>query len=141
MARKLVVQWMYDQPANGLNGVWSAPYAPVHLEADQFFTKNNEYNFNPEHIATAHRWCQNATEALLRLHHDVVVSNTFTTLREMVWYRNIAHDLDVEFVVLETTLEIKGDNGHNVPVNTIDKMRRRWEAIPENWYNDGGVFL
>lgn len=60
---------------------------------------------------------------------DVVVSNTFTTNKEMRKYLELVEDFpNLEIKIIE----MKNDYGsiHNVPEEALNKMRLRWEELP-----------
>src|SRR5690606_5521633 len=62
-----------------------------HFEADQYFiAADGVYNFNPKLLKNAHTWCQCSTSYWLRNGATVIVSNTFTTLKEMQPYLDMA---------------------------------------------------
>lgn len=98
-----------------------------HFEADMFFMKNGEYVFDRDKLNGAHKWCYQQT--LLALIHgfDVVVSNTFTTKKELAPYLEIgaANTVDIEII------EMKDNYGsiHGVPQETIIKMKERWQTL------------
>lgn len=56
-----------------------------------------------------------------------VVSNTFTTQREVNPYLDLAKEYGYKVNIIEC----KGNFGsiHNVPPETIEKMKRRWVNI------------
>ena len=99
----------------------------VHIEADMFFTGKDGYKFDPSKIKEAHEWCFNTTKIFLSNGVDVVVSNTFTQRWEVQKYTDVADELGITYGIIVAT----GDFGsvHNVPQETIDKMRQRWEEI------------
>ena len=66
-----------------------------HFEADQYFMEDGEYNFNVEHLYLAHKWCQDKTRDALQATCDVIVSNTFTTAKELKPYFKIAAEYDI----------------------------------------------
>lgn len=100
----------------------------VHCEADQYFTDRlGFYNFNAEKISEAHLECQKKCLRALVEGKSVVVSNTFTTLREMEVYRMMADALGVPLRVIETTGQY--GNVHDVPEATIERMKERWEPL------------
>lgn len=97
-----------------------------HLEADMFFMKGDgTYDFQPALLGQAHEWCRTAAEAHLINGDNVIVSNTFTTRKEIMPYSEIAMRLGVEF----TVITVEGDYGsvHAVPVDTLRRMKARWE--------------
>ena len=103
----------------------SSTYAK-HFEADQYFMEDGEYNFNVDHLYLAHRWCQDKTrEALGSGEYSVIVSNTFTTVKELKPYFKIA----AEFGRVPQVILCQGswENVHNVPTETLVKMKNRFE--------------
>jgi len=101
----------------------------VHLEADMYFVDSDgRYNYNPNELRRAHRWCQETARALVNSGQKVVVSNTFTRLWEMEPYFDMA---DLVSVVRMTG---EYDNIHSVPKDVIDRMRDRFEDY------DGEIF-
>jgi ABC-type phosphate/phosphonate transport system ATPase subunit len=55
----------------------------LHFEADMFFEVDGHYRYDASRIRDAHSWCQQMTRQALAKGLKVVVSNTFTQLREM----------------------------------------------------------
>lgn len=55
----------------------------------------------------------------------IVVSNTFTTERELKPYYELAEKYDYNVVSLIVENRHGGKNTHNVPDETIEKMRNR----------------
>jgi tRNA uridine 5-carbamoylmethylation protein Kti12 len=98
-----------------------------HLEADMYFedAKGN-YKYDPTKIKEAHRWCQEQTKKFLGNGVTVIVSNTFTTAWEMLPYFRMLPWEDILVLVATGTY----DNVHGVPPEVIEKMKKRWEAIP-----------
>jgi len=97
-----------------------------HLEADMFFIENGEYKFNPSKIKNAHAWCQAECEHLMKWEFNIVVSNTFTQEWEMMPYIELAkkYGYKVHTIIVEN--RHGGKNTHNVPTETIEKMRNRF---------------
>ncbi len=98
------------------------------FEADQYFEdEEGNYHWNPAKVHLAHSWCQTNTRQVMSLMRSpVVVSNTFTTEKEMQPYLDMA----AMFGYRVTTLIIENRHGnesvHNVPQNVIDKMTERF---------------
>jgi predicted kinase len=102
-----------------------------HVETDMFFVHlNGEYKFDPTQIGRAHDWCQREAAKALEAGHDVVVSNTFTQKWEILPYLRMAQSLNADFIVLKCTGT--WDNVHNVPVQSLEKMKARWE----DWHGE-----
>jgi hypothetical protein len=62
---------------------------------------------------------------------DVIVSNTFTTMKEMRPYIDLANRLGAALDVVE--MHSQYGSIHNVPEETMAKMRARWMTLPEGY--------
>ena len=92
-----------------------------HFEADMYhINEDGEYKFDATKIKDAHGWCQSQTRESLERGESCVVSNTFTTLWELKYYRHLAKELNVPLRVYRMN-HIYG-NIHDVPKETVDKM-------------------
>lgn len=100
-----------------------------HKEADMFFVDGEgNYKFDPSKIKGAHQWCQEEMDFLMRLEHSpVVVSNTFTQEWEMKPYFDMAETYGYKVFSIVIENRHGGVNEHNVPEETITKMRERFE--------------
>jgi uridine kinase len=100
----------------------------AHFEADMFFEIDGEYKFDPKKLGDAHAWCLRSVADELFHGYDVIVSNTFTTKKEMNDY--------LELTPNSVIIECKGNYGsvHNVPEATLAKMRNRWVPNSELGY-------
>lgn len=98
----------------------------VFFEADQFFMKDGVYAWDPKFIAHAHTWCQNQVEESLFYKMDVIVSNTFTTTKEIRPYLEINRDLQLPRpnVIL---CQNKYKSVHGVPDEVLTKMAARFQ--------------
>ncbi|MGR5409104.1 ATP-binding protein [Vibrio sp. PNB22_3_1] len=98
-----------------------------HFEADMYFeNEQGEYLFDGTKLREAHEWCFQQTKKWLNKHKTVVVSNTFVRHWEMRPYIEFCEQKGV-------VVEIRVCRGefasvHNVPEETIENMRRRWQA-------------
>lgn len=97
-----------------------------HFEADMFFEVDGHYQYDATRIRDAHNWCQNMARQALAAGKRVVVSNTFTQLRELEPYFNMTHSARV----IEATG--KWQNVHGVPTEMLERMALRWEPLPDN---------
>lgn len=98
-----------------------------HFEADMYFVNSRgEYTFDPELLVDAHTWCQSSTNNALNTGYNVIVSNTFTTKREMQPYLDMAKDYDD---VKVNIILMQGQFGsiHNIPQHTMVRMQERFE--------------
>ena len=103
-------------------------YPGAHFEADQYFMQDTEYRFDVNRLHLAHRWCQDQARLWLEgavYGEVVIVSNTFTTLKELKPYFKIARDLNITPQVI--TCHGTWQNEHNVPADVLTKMQDRFE--------------
>jgi predicted kinase len=94
------------------------------FEADQYFYKDGVYKFDINYLCEAHERCQVLTDEYLEAGQNVVVSNTFTTKRELVVYFEIAkkHGIIPSVVLMQNTW----GSIHGVPAETLQKMKNRF---------------
>lgn len=102
-----------------------------HHEADHFFHLvdgkwTEEYSFNPAKLYEAHRACQTWTRDCMCDGCDIVVSNTSTTEKEMKPYLDLAEEYGYRVVSLIVENRHGNESVHNVPQETIEKMRARF---------------
>ena len=98
-----------------------------HVEADMYFLQDGEYKFDASKLKQAHEWCKNQTEEYMLQGYNVVVSNTFTQEWEMQPYYELAekYGYRVHSLIVENR---HGEvNEHNVPQETLNKMKNRFE--------------
>lgn len=107
LARKLAKSWKLN-----------------YFEADQYFETEDGYKFDPRQLHKAHRECFTKTLAELEAGKDVIVSNTFTTLKEMRDYIDCALGDGHKVVVIHCNRHY--GSIHNVPEASIKKMQDRW---------------
>lgn len=109
-----------------------------HYEADHYFTDaEGNYKWERNKLREAHEWCQKQTAADLAKGYTVIVSNTFTTIREMEPYFDMAR----VYGITPTVILCQNDWGsvHDVPPDTLDAMRKRFQydiralLLEQNW--------
>ena len=91
-----------------------------------YFERSGEYLFDCTKLGAAHNWCQSTTQTLLNQGNKVVVSNTFTTYREMGPYVKYAKQNGIGLTLITMTKEY--GSIHSVPEETMIKMRERFES-------------
>lgn len=101
-----------------------------HFEADDFFINpiTNEYEFDPSKLNEAHSTCLRNTEKALREGYNVIVSNTFSTLKELKPYQLLADKLSIPMNIRQ--MNNKFNSIHNVPELVIQNMIKRWQDYP-----------
>jgi predicted kinase len=107
-----------------------------HIEADMFFMKEGEYQFDFTKLKDAHTWCQESTEkTMIALDipkfgiKRITVSNTFTQEWEMKPYFDLAekHGYRVYSLIVEN--RHGGVNEHGVPEDKLEIMKKRFEIF------------
>jgi tRNA uridine 5-carbamoylmethylation protein Kti12 len=98
----------------------------VYHEADHYFEALG--HFDGSLLAQAHAQCLErfTTDIQTSSGYDlVIVSNTFTTHKEMLPYQEAC----VARGIIPQVIKCTGTFGsvHNVPASTIERMRARWE--------------
>ena len=118
-------------PGSGKSTLAESMAGYVHIEADQFFMYRGKYEFDPSKVKQAHAWCLRKVKTTLARSDfpSVVVANTFTQNWEMQPYFDmvIALDQNIRFSVITALGEFKSI--HNVPEDTLQRMRDRWENL------------
>ena len=109
----------------------------AHFEADQYFMNGGKYEFNANLLYAAHKWCREQVEYAMEYGHKgapekfpldtIVVSNTFTREWEMKPYYVLAKKYGYRVHSLIVENRHGGINEHNVPIETIEKMKDRFE--------------
>lgn len=110
----------------------------VAFSADDYFINDiGKYVFDPRFLADAHAFCQkNVEQAIADGIEKVIVNNTMSARWEMEPYLRLAEKWNVTLTVIDlfdgglTDEQLFQRNVHQVPLETIKQMRRRWET---NW--------
>jgi predicted kinase len=109
----------------------AASLTDEHYEADMFFQLLGGYKFDASKLGSAHEWCQDMVMlAMVRREPKIAVSNTFTTSKEMQIYYDLAalYGYQVYSIIVENRHGTSEEtNIHNVPTETIQKMKDRFE--------------
>jgi predicted kinase len=93
-----------------------------HIEADMYFTSGNgEYQFDPSKLSIAHQWCKSVTEDFMQSGISLVVSNTFTTEKELKPYLDLAEKYNYKVTSLVVENRHGGVDIHGVP----DEIKQR----------------
>ena len=116
----------------GLPGAGKSTFAKTlggkHVEADKYFiNENGEYVFDATKIRQAHEYSQIFTYARMVLQEElIVVSNTFTTEKELKPYYELAEQYGYQVTSLIVENRHGGISEHNVLQEIIDKMKNRF---------------
>ena len=105
----------------------------IHLETDMFW--GPDYKIDLSRLQEAHEWCQQSTRIFLA-NYSVIVSNTFTTKKELYPYFDIASDYGIVPQIILCLNQF--GSVHKVPKEVMQKMRDRFEYEVE--YNEYGDY-
>lgn len=99
------------------------------LEADMYhINAKGEYQWKPENVKDAHEWCRIRCEGFMQMELKIAVANTFTQEWEMQPYYDLAKKYDYRVFSLIVENRHDGVNLHNVPAETLEKMKQRFEV-------------
>ena len=104
--------------------------APDHnYSADDFFVNQwGVYNFNPKLLTDAHNAClSNVLNAMEAGAEFIAVANTFSQTWEAEGYLIGAKDYGYQVNIIECQNNF--GSIHDVPAETISRMKDRWETI------------
>jgi tRNA uridine 5-carbamoylmethylation protein Kti12 len=108
----------------------SEPRTILYHEADHYFEREGDYRFDPTRLYSAHQHCFNNVYHSLLNGYDVIVSNTFTTLKEMRPYLNLVSMFpNLEIKIYRMVSQYKSI--HNVPDSTMERMKNRFQDVNE----------
>jgi len=92
--------------------------------ADDYFTRDKVYSWNPEKIHLAHQWCQRKCERFMTAGiNPVIVANTSVKDSEVNIYIKMAEKYGYKPFSIIVENRHGGKNIHNVPTETIEKMK------------------
>jgi len=103
---------------------------PMIISADDFMVDSEgNYLWQPELLGECHRECYATAEsAMAEGVEDVIVSNTFTTEKEMSPYVDAAQKYNYRVVRLIVENTHGNTSVHNVPDKTLEAMRNRFSV-------------
>ena len=95
-------------------------------EADQYFERFNNGKFDHKLLKKAHQYCYESVKQELEKGQSAIVSNTMTSEIEILEYQNLAKELNIRFISLILENRHDGVSIHNVPKNSIENMKKRF---------------
>jgi predicted kinase len=100
--------------------------SPNICEADMYFIRNGEYQFDMDLLGVAHLWCRTRCEDFMKGEEStIVVSNTLTCEKELAPYIELAEKYQYRIVSLIIENRHGNNSVHNVPNETLDRMEVR----------------
>lgn len=102
-------------------GLW-----PI-CEADKFhYTEDGVYDWKPENIQAAHKWCQDQVKEMMEWKfRKIILSNTSTSEKELKPYLDLAAENGYRVISLVVENRHGNDSIHNVPQETRDAQEHR----------------
>lgn len=101
----------------------------AHFEADMFFTKpDGTYNWKPNMVGVAHKWCKDKVRNALNTNDVVIVANTNLTKTEVDTYVEIGKAAGADIDIQRLTGNYQ--NVHKVPDKTLRKMKEKLQDYP-----------
>jgi len=104
------------------------------FEADKYFMKNGNYEFNFNGLKDAHNFCKRQVHKAMYpnlvnslFYRNIVVSNTFTQEWEMKFYQIIAKKYGYKVYTIIVENRHGGKNEHGVHDEKIEQMKNRFE--------------
>jgi predicted kinase len=118
--------------ARGIPGSGKSSFAKLLGDAictaDDFHMKNGKYCWTQENAGAAHVWCQNKCMDFMKNNTSpIIVANTNTTVKEMKPYYDLAEKYGYKIFSLIVENRHDGINEHDVPEETLEKMRNRFD--------------
>ena len=100
-----------------------------HFQADMYFVRDGEYQFDVTKLKDAHEWCRSSVGGLMiNEEPKLVVSNTFTQEWEMESYYKLAEQYGYQVYSLIVENRHGGVNEHGVPEEKLEQMKNRFET-------------
>ena len=96
-----------------------------HIENDMYVMHDGEYDWRPQTVDAAEKFCHTTAELAMQGGMDLVVSCTFTLVKQMQWYIDTAKNYRYSIHVIKASGNYR--SAHNVPEATLAAMRERWE--------------
>ena len=99
------------------------------FEADQFFIKDGEYNYDFNLIGEAHEWCKNQVEETMKVSAPkIAVANTFIEEFELTTFYLLAERYGYRVFTAFVEHRHGGKNVHGVSEDILERMRFKLEA-------------
>jgi predicted kinase len=99
------------------------------FSADDFFTQDGDYNFDPSFLSSAHKFCQDNVKDHMGYEFvdKIAVANTFTREWELGAYYLMAKQFGYTVISMIVENRHGGTNSHGVPESKVQKMRDKFE--------------
>lgn len=126
MKKNLII--LRGLPSSGKSTIAQLFNTKAVCTADDYFTFKNVYNWKADKIGVAHLWCQKKCRRFMAVQAEtIVIANTNTTEKEFQPYVDLAKKYDYTVFSLIVENRHGGKNNHNVPEESIAKMKNRFQ--------------
>ena len=96
--------------------------------ADDYHMVDGKYMWTQEKAGAAHVWCQSECERYMKWElSPAIVANTSTTVKELKPYYDLAEKYGYKIFSVIVENRHSGVNEHDVPEETLEKMRNRFD--------------
>lgn len=96
------------------------------VEADQFMYEDGEYKWHPSKLHMAHQKCKDTVEQYMQEGRNIIaVANTFVKIKDYQPYVELANNYNYQVQI--KVCDGNYQNVHNVPQETVDKMRKKFQ--------------
>jgi predicted kinase len=108
---------------------FACKFAPsvIHFSVDSFMLYEGKYYYEAKKAEAASKWILQNVRECIADGHDVVVSDTFAKIADMMPYILMADEFGAELVVIEASS--KSDK-YSVPDELVADLRSQWESFP-----------
>jgi predicted kinase len=94
--------------------------------ADDYFVRDGKYLWNIDKLYAAHMWCERKCRRFMKKQINlIVVTNTFTSARELRPYEDLARQFGYKFFSVVVENRHGGKNSHGVSEETLEKFKNR----------------
>lgn len=95
--------------------------------ADDYFTYGTDYRWSSDKVSAAHDWSQRKCRRFMKAGVErIIVANTSTRVREMQPYMDLAEQFGYRVFTVIVESRHCNKSVHNVPEETLEKMRARF---------------
>lgn len=93
---------------------------------DYFYDDKGNYNFDPNELYNAHKWCKEKAEFAMKNSQNVIIANTSVKEKEINPYIKMGNNNGYKIFSIIVENRHNGKNVHGVPNETISKMKNNF---------------
>jgi predicted kinase len=127
MDKKLII--VRGVPGSGKSDFASTIGRAICTADDYHVDRYGNYDWKPQNISKAHDWCKRKCKRFMKAGiTPIIIANTSTTEKEFKPYHQIAKNNGYKVYSVIVENRHGGTDSHNVPVDTLEKMKNRFEV-------------